>query len=75
MTTYESLFSTSKDQSEFVVSYETGVNRLPIFEGICAEEDSDADDYEAKPITSECCEAEVEEACSADSTTGSALDS
>ena len=75
--TYESLFTTSKDQSDFIGSYETGVRKLPIFESIHAE-DSDEEDntFEFKLLnTSEWAEAEGEEAGSSDSTTGSALDS
>ena len=39
--TYESLFTTAKDQSEFLGSFETGVKKLPIFEHIHAESDED----------------------------------
>ena len=75
MITYESLFTISKDQTEFLETHETGVNKLPIFDAIHAEESEEEKDAIEKLITSECGEYEGEEAGSSDSTTGSARDS
>ena len=75
---YESLFTTAKDQSDFIGTFETGVRKLPIFDAIHAEEseDEEPETFDFKLLnTSECCDVEGEVADSSDSTTGSARDS
>ena len=44
--TYESLFSTSADQSEFMARHETGVRKLSIFEQIRSEDCSEDEEEE-----------------------------